>query len=106
MEKFAGTTTDITIKIHHTWGCPVYVLDVILKGNISGLPKWKTRSQAGIYLGRSPCHKGSVAMVLNPETCCVSPPIHVVFYDEFSTVPFIREGKIPPHWKDIMQRRS
>ena len=27
MEKFSGTTTDIPLKNHHTWGWPVYVLD-------------------------------------------------------------------------------
>ena len=27
IEKFAGTTTDITLKNHHTWGFPVYLLD-------------------------------------------------------------------------------
>ena len=40
MEKFEGTTIDITIKNHHTWGCPVYILDARLQGNIAGLPKW------------------------------------------------------------------
>ena len=24
MKKFAVTRTDITLKNHHTWGCPVY----------------------------------------------------------------------------------
>ena len=40
MEKFSSTTTDISIKNNHTWGCPVYVLDEILQGSIAGLPKW------------------------------------------------------------------
>ena len=39
MEKFSGTTTDIYLKTHHTWGYPVYVLDAIFQGNISGLTK-------------------------------------------------------------------
>ena len=39
-EKFAGITIDINLKNHHTWGCPVYVLDAILQGNIYGLPNW------------------------------------------------------------------
>ena len=39
MEKFPGTTIDITPKNHHTWGCPDYVLDAILQGNISELLK-------------------------------------------------------------------
>ena len=40
MGNFTGTTTDIYIKIFHTWGCPVYFLDVILQGNIYGLYEW------------------------------------------------------------------
>ena len=40
MEKFSGTTTDITLKNHNTWGYPVYVLDAILQVNVSGLTKW------------------------------------------------------------------
>ena len=51
MEKSAGTTTSITLKIHRTWGCAVYILDERFQGGISGLPKWETRSRAGIYIG-------------------------------------------------------
>ena len=46
MEKFTYTTTDITIKHHHTWGCRVYVLDAGLQHNIAGLPKWEPCSRA------------------------------------------------------------
>ena len=41
MEKFSVTTIYITIKNHHTWGSPVYLLDVRLEVNISGIPKWE-----------------------------------------------------------------
>ena len=71
--NIAGTATDITLKMHITWGYPIYVLDTRLQGNISGLPKWEPRSHAGIYLGHSPFHAGSVDLVLNPETVYVSP---------------------------------
>ena len=27
MEKFSGTTTENSLKIQHTSGCPVYLLD-------------------------------------------------------------------------------
>ena len=40
MENVSGTTTDIIIKNHHTWGFPVYFLDAILQGNIAGILKW------------------------------------------------------------------
>ena len=40
MEKFADTTTEISLKNHHTWGCPVYVLYARLQGNIAEPHKW------------------------------------------------------------------
>ena len=67
-EMFSGTTTDITLKKHHTWGFPFYVLDTIFQANIAGLSKWEPHSHKGFYLGPSPFHAGSVALVLNPET--------------------------------------
>ena len=103
MEKFAGTKKDIYLKNHHTWGCPVLVLDEILQGNIYLLPKRETRSRTGIYLDNSPFHVGSVALVLKSATGHFSTNFHVVFDDEFSTVPFMREGKIPPNWTDLVQ---
>ena len=106
MENFASTTTYITIKNHHTWGYLVYVLGAILQGNISGIPKREPHSRAGIYLGHSPFHAGSVALVLNLETRHVSPQFHVVIDDEFSPVIFMREGTMPPNWTYIVQRRS
>ena len=90
MENFSGTTTYITFKNHHTWGCPVYVLDAMFQGNIAGLPKWETRSPAGIYLGHLPFNTVSVSLVLNQVTIHVSPQFYVVFDDEFSTVLFMR----------------
>ena len=51
-------------------------------------------------------HAGSVALVLNPVTGHVSPQFNVVFDDELSTVPFIREVTITPTWTDIVQHSS
>ena len=103
MWKFAGTKKDIDIKNHHTWGCPVYGLDAILKFNISVLPKYEPQSCAGIYLGHSTFHSVSVALVLNPETDHVSSQFNVVFDYEFPTVPFMGEGTIAPNWKYFFQ---
>ena len=94
MEKFSGTTTDIYLKNSHTWGFPVCFLDAILKVNIYGISNWEPRSRAVVYLGHSPFHAGLVSLILNPETGYVSPQFYVVFDDEFSTVPFMREGII------------
>ena len=34
----------------HPWGCPVYILDPKLQDG-QKLPKWRTRSQVGKYVG-------------------------------------------------------
>ena len=45
-------------------------------------------------------------MVLKPTTDNVSYQFYVVFDDELSTVPFMREGTITPNWADLVQRSS
>ena len=69
-------------------------------------PKWDPKARVGIYLGHSPCHAGSVALVLNPRTLHVSPQYHVVFDDNFSTVPYMRTGEIPDHWSKLVEDNS
>ena len=101
LEKFSNTTDDIDPTDFHTWGCPVYILDAENQGAI-GTPKWEPRSNAGIYLGHSPCHAGSVALVLNLRTGHVSPQFHVVFDDEFSTVPYLSGNEVPPNWENLL----
>ena len=59
-----------------------------------------------MYLGHSPFNAGSVSLVQNPSTGHVSTQFHVVFDDEFSTVPFMREGKIPPNFTYLVQHIS
>ena len=45
-------------------------------------------------------------MVLNPETGHSSTQLHMVFDDEFSTVPFMREDTILPNWTDLVYHIS
>ena len=94
---------DIPVKIFHTLFCPIYVLDSRLQNaGGAGPPKWEPRSRIGVYLGHSPFHAGSVALVLNPTTGRVSPQYHVVFDDDFTTVPYMEAGTIPPNWEDLV----
>ena len=98
---------DIPVKSYHTLFCPVYVLDSRLHNAGSpGPPKWKPRSRIGVYLGHSPFHAGSVALVFNPSTGRVSPQYHVVFDDEFSTITYMEEGTVPPNWSDLVEHSS
>jgi hypothetical protein len=58
-------------------------------------------SRIGVYLGHTPFHAGSVALVLNPSTGRVSPQFHVVFDDEFSTVEYMAARTVPANWPDL-----
>jgi len=101
--KFSGVaSTNLRMRDFHTWGCPCYVLDSRLQTDPKGVPKWEPRARVGIYLGRSPSHAGNVALVLNPKTGLVSPQYHVVFDDDFTTVPHLRKGTVPSNWKTLV----
>ena len=89
LEIYSGILDEIVPTDFHTWGCPVYILDAANQTGGIGTPKWEPRSHSGIYLGHSPCHAGSVALVLNLKTGLVSPQFHLVFDDEFTTVPYL-----------------
>ena len=105
LELFCSVTDALSLSAHHTWGCPVFIL---ADQNHSGLgtPKWEPRSRCGIYLGHSPHHAGNVALVLNLRTGHVSPQFHVVFDDEFSTVPYLTTGQEPPNWINLNNTSS
>ncbi|KAL7466170.1 hypothetical protein ACHAXS_006459 [Conticribra weissflogii] len=82
-------------------------LNVNLDGKSPDIaPKWDPRARLGIYVGRSPNHAGNVALVLNPKTGLVSPQFHVVFDDEFTTVPHLRKGTVPDNWAKLVENSS
>ena len=39
---------------------------------------------------------------MNPKTGLVSPQFHLVFDDNFETVPFLRTGTVPENWADLV----
>ena len=65
IEKLSGNDEEIVPTDFHTFGCPVYVLEAANQSGGIGTPKWDPRSRAGIYIGHSPNHAGTVALVLN-----------------------------------------
>ncbi len=96
------TYETITVKSFHTLFCLVYVLDSHVQSAGGACPpKWEPCNCISVYLGHSPFHAGSVALVFNPRTGRVSSQYHVVFDDTFSTVPFMDNGTVPPHWADL-----
>ena len=89
-----GSTT--RLNNFHTFFCPVYILDASLQsvGGIGPL-KWDPRARLGIYLGHSPSHSGRVALVMNPKYGLVHPQFHLVFNENFETVPHLRARTVP-----------
>ena len=104
MKSFSWITMYITIKHKHTWGCPVYVLDDMLKkSNIPGLSKWYPLLHTIIYLVHLPFHSRLATLFFNQPTGHISRQYHVVFDDKSTTAPFMREGMIPLNWEDLVQ---
>jgi hypothetical protein len=93
----------IPIKNFHTLFFPIYVLDHHLQSaGGPGPPKWEPRLlRIGVYLGHSPFHTGSVALVFNPKTARVSPQYHIIFDDDFTTVPYMEQGEFQPNWEEL-----
>ena len=98
---------DIPVKSYHTLFCPTYVLDARRQSSGgTGPPKWEPRSRIEVYLGHPPFHAGNVALVWNPTTGQVSPQYHVVVDDEFTTVPYMEAGTLPPNWQELIEHSS
>ena len=72
----------------------------------AGPPKWEPHSRIRVYLGHSPFRAGSVALLWNPTTGRVSPQYHIVFDDDFSTVPYMEASTLPHNWEDLVKYSS
>ena len=85
LDKFSQVAVRPKISSFHHFGCLVYVLvDALAAGK--SLPKWEERARFGIYLGHSPLHARSVALIFSLTTRLLSPQFRVVFDDHFQTV--------------------
>ena len=100
--RFSGNDHEEDFSRVAVWGCPFYVLDARLQNQGGKIPKWEPRSRLGIYLGRSPYHASSVALVYNPRTGHVSPQYHVTFDNNFSTLACLRNRTVPTHWEQLV----
>ena len=95
------TVVPIKLRDHHTWSCPVYVLESKVQSLAKCLLKWEPKVRVGIYLGRSSAHAGNVSLVLNLSTGHVSPQFHVVFDDDFTLVPAMRSKTVPANYEEL-----
>jgi Reverse transcriptase (RNA-dependent DNA polymerase) len=99
VSKFAGTNELPKTKHFHHFGCPVYVTDAGMQQGRKG-SKWLKRARLGLYLGTSPLHSRSVALVLNLQTGLASPQFHVAFDDTFETVRAKSGNKYAIVWQE------
>ncbi len=81
--------------------CTGITLDLNKRSNIE--QKWEPRSTVRVYLRHSLFHARSVALVYFPSTGHVSPQYHAVFDNDFTMVPYMEAGTIPPHWSDLLK---
>ncbi len=44
-----------------------------------------------------------VGLILNPRTGHVLPQFHVVYDDDFTTVPYLHTATVPPHWAKLVR---
>jgi hypothetical protein len=98
-QLFSGSTVDSNPKHWKHFGSPVYVLEPALRSKSGIHNKWKDRSRVGIYLGRSPIHSRSIALVLNTETGLVSPQFHVQHDSNFDTVKQLYSSTHVSQWQ-------
>ena len=55
-----------------------------------------------VYIGHSPFHSGSVALVINTITGHFSHHYHVVFDETFFTVDHVIKVTVPGNWKKLV----
>ena len=74
-------------KLHdfHVWGCPIYVLNKKIADGHK-LPRWKPRSDRGMFMGLSLRHSSTVPLVLNLSSGAITAQFHAVFDDWFATI--------------------
>jgi hypothetical protein len=83
---FSNSTIRPSIRHHHPFGCPIYVLDGNLQSGNKAGKKWADRARLGVNLGFSPQHSKSVSLILSLKTGLVSPQYHCQFDEAFQTV--------------------
>lgn len=94
LERFAQIDVKPQVKVNHTFGTPVYVLDARLQHG-KRISKWSNRARVGMHLGSSPRHSRKVALVLNLLTGLVLPQCHCRYDDLCDTLKASAGNVIP-----------
>jgi hypothetical protein len=85
LQLISGSDVQLNTKHWVPFGCPVYALDNALQSG-KKINKWAERTRVGVYLGFSPQHARSVALVLSLRTGLTSPQFHVRYDHKFETM--------------------
>lgn len=88
-ELFTGTPLPKHPSDSRVFGCPAFVLHKVNQDNPAAAKTWASCCWQGVYIGHSPLHASSVALIYNPSTRHVTPQFHVTFDKEFSTVHIV-----------------
>jgi hypothetical protein len=94
MEFFSDSNVAPNLRHEHPFGCPLYVLDLRIQGNMKA-PKWESRGRLGICLGTSEFYSKTVGLVLSNTTALVSPQFYLKFDDDFLTVSQKVNNNVP-----------
>ena len=102
--KFSNTIGSTTpLRNFHTFGCPVCILDACIQSVGGGGPtKWYPIAHLIIYICHSQSNAGSVELVFNPRSGLVYPQFHLVFNDNFETVPHLWAGTFTENWAELV----
>jgi hypothetical protein len=85
LERFSNVKVQFQPQHHHSFGCPMYVLDARLQSG-SKVDKWEAQSRLTIFLGSSMNHAANVGLALSMTTGLVLPVFHAKYDNQFETV--------------------
>ena len=102
LERLSSTKGHARVKQFHNFGSPCFILDPKLRQN-KYISKWTPQSIQAVYIGISPQHAVSVALVLNLKTGYISPQFRIVFVDDFTTTTARITNKLPDNWDNIFK---
>ena len=98
-ELFSSTKIAPNLNEWKPFGCPAYVWKDPKKA-VGGSRKWDARARLGMYLGKSPKHARSVALILDTSSGLVSPQFHARFDTRFESVQQTPDQAASPvSWK-------
>jgi hypothetical protein len=75
-------------------------------GSSAAVRHWKDSQMGASSADGYLCWTIAVALILNPCTGHVKPHFHVVYDDNFTTVPYLRTATVPPHWAKLVRPSS